>query len=121
MLLLFLPISTGGRSFIRSGIELPDIENYKGIGVVLPNVSIDRQGKIFLGSGVVEDLSALPQALEDSIGMWRVYKIILIVDKNTDFGTVQFVLKAARKAGVEEVSLVTHGIAYVIDYALREK
>lgn len=76
----------------------------------LLTILIDKNGKIRIGFSMINDISNLSDVIEDSIECLSPdikNKILLKVDRRTKFGKVQEVLKAAKKADVKVVGLIT--------------
>ncbi len=120
LLLLFFVSPLGCLMKNQGRFDLFDVRNGHVIGkVVKPKIKINHKGEIWLSGERfdLKDLSEFSRILRDEME-WNTYyeKVLMVVDQHVEFGRVQRVLKAAKKAGAKKVGLITNENAALHDF-----
>jgi len=90
-------------------VDLPEVEESPG----LPSqqeplvVTMQRDGKIFIGKAEVKQVSKLGPVLQQALKGKPDREVFLEADTNVPYGRVVQVMAAVKRAGVEKLGMVT--------------
>ncbi|MCP5102414.1 MAG: hypothetical protein GY950_03495, partial [bacterium] len=76
----------------------------------LPVIRVKDDGKVYFEQRFIEDLSKLPSMIKDSFEECGVEenKVLIRADMRAEFGDIQKVLKAVKKADIDTVGLIAY-------------
>ena len=104
LLIIFLitvPVATASMS-----VKLPqERSEQRQVTPKTLNVSVDRQGRLYLGQSPVKDAAELSRQLQALSDPDR--PVHLLADRDAPYGKVEPALQALRSAGMRQVSFVT--------------
>ena len=110
VMLVLLVIFMVTAPILQQGVELElpqeTIAPIEGEGEQLI-VSIDREGKVFIGSDNPAEVKDLGEKLKAILELRQDKRVFIRADKNVSYGEVMAVMGSIRRAGIFKVGLIT--------------
>jgi len=90
-------------------VDLPEVEESPGLPAQQEPlvVTMQRNGKIFIGKAEVETVSKLGPVLQQALKGKPDREVFLEADQNVPYGRVVQVMAAVKRAGIEKLGMVT--------------
>jgi biopolymer transport protein ExbD len=124
MVFFVLPPGCMFHSRLSGDTDIPEATNdrYLSCAEQMITIFLSDKGELGIGSDPVDDPSKLSLFISDKLDeMKSEPRIYLRADKGVEFEKIQFVLNAAKNAGVKEVMLITVRFERALDYIGKQR